>query len=403
MLGKKRFIVTTVCFALLGCGGGSSDPESTIDNNSSNAPTVLTGVFVDSAVEGVAYDTQTQTGTTNAQGQFNYIAGEEVTFSIGSTELPTVTAAAQVSPVDMAVGSSNPEDTTTNIARLLQSLDTDGDPDNGITISNSAAQTPSSIDFNVSVVEFENDIDVINLVANSGSVNTSLISAENANTHLDETLGVNDVIEDETGGFAFTQASLENRYFIPVLENFANGFSAYRINQSSVLTLADIGDTDGILRFGDFPWSVDSDSNFVADFSQLNPPSMCAYDLQSINDEILSVNVSCSNFDEPFNGEQYHLSKPLSVSDFAGKSWDLDNGGRVEYLNDGTGSLQELGETRSFTYAASSLEAVEVTFSNGETSEIVLVQGSIDDGLFIIWDFNSDGRFINIEYSFDCF
>jgi hypothetical protein len=184
MLKVKATVITTVCLSLLGCGGGSSDPDTTNPIDSNNA--VLTGVFVDSAVQGVSYSTATQSGTTNAQGQFNYMAGEQVTFSIGSTQLPAVAAAPQVSPVDMGAGNTA---TTTNIARLLQSLDSDGNPDNGITIPATAAATAATINFNVSENEFANDPAVINLVANSGSTTTTLISAEAANTHLNETLG----------------------------------------------------------------------------------------------------------------------------------------------------------------------------------------------------------------------
>ena len=166
---------------LVGCGGGSSTPVS--------EGMVLTGVFVDSAVEGATYATLTQSGTTNAEGEFSYLAGEQVTFSIGNAQLPAVAAASQITPVDIAASSATPAAMTTNIARLLQSLDQDGNPDNGITISADAAVSASQLNFDVSVEEFENNAEVINLVANSGSVNTSLISAEEANSHLNSTLG----------------------------------------------------------------------------------------------------------------------------------------------------------------------------------------------------------------------
>jgi len=190
----------TLCVALVGCGGGGSSDSDTdsptenaemeINDEETQTETILTGIFIDSAVEGATYSTATQSGTTNSSGEFNYIAGEQVTFSIGATQLPVVVAAAQVSPVDMAQGSPNPADTTTNIARLLQSLDTDGDPDNGITISAEAAANVAVIDFNVSAEEFANNTDVINLVANSGSTTTALISAQDANAHLNDTLGI---------------------------------------------------------------------------------------------------------------------------------------------------------------------------------------------------------------------
>jgi len=171
-------------FLLVGCGGSSSTPS----NDSGPEDTVLTGIFIDSPVEGTTFSTETQSGATNDLGEFSYLAGEQVTFSIGLTQFPAATAAPQVTPVDMAASSSDSTATTTNIARLLQSLDEDGNPDNGITIPEAAAAASDSINFDVSTEAFENDPAVINLAANSGSVTTTLISAEMANAHLDETL-----------------------------------------------------------------------------------------------------------------------------------------------------------------------------------------------------------------------
>lgn len=181
MNGNVLSLGAACALLLVGCGGGSSTPAS--ENM------VLTGVFVDSPVEGATYATQTQSGTTNAAGEFSYLAGEQVTFSIGAMQLPTVAAAAQVTPVDIAAGSGNPTAMTTNIARLLQSLDQDGNPDNGITIPSAAAASAASLNFDVSTDDFANDAAVINLVANSGSVTTALISADAANAHLNSTLG----------------------------------------------------------------------------------------------------------------------------------------------------------------------------------------------------------------------
>jgi len=181
---KIYCIPALLSILLSGCGGGSSS------NSVDTIDTILTGVFVDSAVEGVSYSTSTQSGTTNSAGEFSYLNGEQVTFSIGATLLPSVNGAPQVSPVEMAEGSSSPPNTTTNIARLLQSLDVDGNPDNGITISSEAEANAALINFDVTTEQFENDTAVINMVANSGSVNSALISPDVANQHLNETLGI---------------------------------------------------------------------------------------------------------------------------------------------------------------------------------------------------------------------
>lgn len=64
--------------------------------------TPLTGVFLDSAVSGNNYRTATQSGTTDAAGEFKFISAEQVTFSLGRIVLPTVTAGSVITPPDIA-------------------------------------------------------------------------------------------------------------------------------------------------------------------------------------------------------------------------------------------------------------------------------------------------------------
>ena len=79
---------------------------------------VLTGVFTDSAVEGLTYTTAIQSAVTDAFGAFEYLAGESIVFSIGSFQLgESVAAAAQMTPLDLIQGAVLP--TTPNELRLL--------------------------------------------------------------------------------------------------------------------------------------------------------------------------------------------------------------------------------------------------------------------------------------------
>ena len=193
---KPIIAICSLGVLLAGCGSSDSD----IVNDDSGGAT-MTGIFIDSAVEGLNYNTATQSGVTNTEGEFNFIEDELITFSIGNTVLPTAVAVAVMSPANLAAASSSPESTTTNIARLLQSLDSDGDPDNGIAVPETAATSSTFIDFNVSVEAFENNSDVVNLIANSGSVTTMLIPAGDAIAHLSETLAglSNDADQNNTG------------------------------------------------------------------------------------------------------------------------------------------------------------------------------------------------------------
>ena len=170
-------------FAAVSCDGNRpSLPHNTVVPDDSPQQPIddsltLIGTFIDGAVQGLSFRTLTQQGITNELGEFSYQAGEKITFSIGLTQFPTVSAASVLTPFQLAHSSNNPLATTLNIARLLQSLDVDGNTLNGIRISEQATYSASPIDFDVSPTEFESNPAVINLVANSGSVTTTLTHA----------------------------------------------------------------------------------------------------------------------------------------------------------------------------------------------------------------------------------
>jgi len=122
---KKLFNLSVLVTACLLTACGNSD-----------APKTKQGVFVDAPVEGLSYVTTSGlTGTTNAAGVFNYVDGDSVTFSLGSVKFPSVVAGDLVSPLELTGASSANHPGALAIARLLQSVDSDGNPDNGITVN----------------------------------------------------------------------------------------------------------------------------------------------------------------------------------------------------------------------------------------------------------------------------
>lgn len=168
---------------LTGCGGGGAGA------NSSASP--LTGVFLDSAVGGISYRTETQSGITNSKGEFQYIAGETVTFSIGKIDLPSAVAAATITPLTLAGTSDVNNQKVSNILVLLQSLDQDGDPGNGITIPVAAAAlATSAVSFDVSPDIFASNANVRAVVAGAGGRNTSLIATQTALSNFATTVNV---------------------------------------------------------------------------------------------------------------------------------------------------------------------------------------------------------------------
>lgn len=156
----------------------------------------LTGVFVDAAVENIRFETATQSGRTNADGEFLYVAGEQVTFALGELEFPPTAAAELITPIDILGASSVSDDAVVNMVRLMMSLDVDGDAANGIQLSDAAADVATAnIDFFVSTADFAANAAVTSLIQNAGQqlAVTQLVSVDAALAHFEASLAEQDV------------------------------------------------------------------------------------------------------------------------------------------------------------------------------------------------------------------
>jgi hypothetical protein len=182
-----------------GTGSGTTPPATgtpTPPATGGNTPTVLLGLFLDSAVVNIKYKTATQSGTTTALGQFNYVAGETVTFNVGSVTLPPTLAAATITPMSLANTTDMGNNTVLNLLVFLQSLDDDGIAGNGIKIPDTAnAAATALIDFNVSPAVFRTNPVFTTLVANnSGSVTKTPVTTAVALAHFVDTLAANNIV-----------------------------------------------------------------------------------------------------------------------------------------------------------------------------------------------------------------
>lgn len=171
------------------------------------AAEMLTGVFVDSAVENISYSSATQQGQTNSAGEFSYLAGESVTFNLGELLFPSTAAKAVITPIDILAAGRVDEDAVVNMVRLLLTLDQDADPTNGIQLTDAAANVATAdIDFKVSIADFAANTAVQSLVANAGqnTSTTELVSVVAAIEHFNATLAEQDIVVPSIIG-AFTE------------------------------------------------------------------------------------------------------------------------------------------------------------------------------------------------------
>ena len=179
-MNTYRLSSLALAAVLTACGGGGS---SSGGSGSETPAAANVGVFTDSAVAGIRYETSpgNKSGTTTALGEYDYLDGDTVTFSIGGISLPAVTATGRITPADMA--STEQADQVSNILRLLQSLDDDGNPDNGITISEGihTALESATLTLGQSQAAFETEY----ASAVGTPTEKTLISAEEAEAHFD--------------------------------------------------------------------------------------------------------------------------------------------------------------------------------------------------------------------------
>jgi len=244
MKNLQLFILSLTALLLSACGGGSS-------SSSNNA---LTGkaFYVDSAVSGLHYVCGTQSGTTDDDGSFTFDVGSSCTFTLDGISLRTI-------------DSSNLEDRGTfhesdiTIARILQSLDTDKNANNGITLSATLIQALK--DNNItSLPSNSSELAVfLNIIsANNGGFTVSATDAQN---HLNTTL--EGLISNKTlyyirkeslgkGQKENTIASLvikENGQILDVRKDKTR-VDTYTINESSkTITIRDDDSIEEVLTF----------------------------------------------------------------------------------------------------------------------------------------------------------
>lgn len=187
---KANFLVAPAIIAsalvLTGCGGDSDSSGGAAPSGEAGGKV---GVFSDSPVAGVRYRTEPggRTGFTSAVGEYDYEDGDTVTFSIGGVNFPPVSAKGRVTPLDMGgEGADLASPVVLNVIRLLQTLDADGDPENGITISEDSSNTLADTDLAFDDPAFETQAEI--------ALDAQLVSEEQAANHFkgalkDELLG----------------------------------------------------------------------------------------------------------------------------------------------------------------------------------------------------------------------
>ena len=215
LLDLPRLLALLLITSLAACGGSGSNDGGSGSNDPDPAPTAPVeddapptpveddiddpevGVFTHGVIGNIGYRTETHEGVTNAAGEYDFEPGEMVTFFIGDLEFPpvmgsgiddpeswpdSVVTSGMVTLVHIVGTTDTTDNRVINTLRLLLTLDTDGDPVNGITISDTAKDIATPVDFDVPPEEFVYSPAPQTIAFNAGqnTVPGQMVSAEEA-------------------------------------------------------------------------------------------------------------------------------------------------------------------------------------------------------------------------------
>jgi subtilisin family serine protease len=216
---------------LSACGGGGGDSRDETPINKPDETPINSGSFIDSTVEGLRYKTNTQNGFTNSNGTFTYRNGEIIKFYIGNIPIGSVIGKSFITPIDLVDGGTILNTEVLNIARVLQTFDSDKNLSNGITLVDGAKNLSSSLG-----VDFSNSAFITSLLNEvNATEDESLIeiSSTTAKKHLQDTL-----IPVTTGD----DPLLSRQWYLDDLNITAvqNNYNGSSIN-GSIIQIVDVG------------------------------------------------------------------------------------------------------------------------------------------------------------------
>lgn len=178
---NRILLCLTASLLIMGCEINNNDHEKAQNS----------GVFLDSVIEGLHYKTNTFEGDTDHNGIFHYLNCETITFSLGKTVFGSTTAKNEITPIDLVPNASDVNNpTVTNMIRFMQTMDSDGDPNNGIYFDSTVRNDNNNVHafmFNVTTSDFESNTNLMNYIGIHTNT-SSLMNIGAARQHFQNTL-----------------------------------------------------------------------------------------------------------------------------------------------------------------------------------------------------------------------
>jgi len=203
---KYLLILALIAIPLLGGGqcsfffssGGDSSAADDEDDKDDTAGLVVIigdGRLIDAPVEGVSYESGSLAGITGSNGEFQYEVGNTIRFFIGDIALGrAVRGKAVITPLDLVAEGSADTPAVINIARLLQSLDSE--PGDGVitipaAVRSAAVRSNAALAPAIEFLDFSDSTAFINSASHLVAVLTRdypftavLVDADSARAHM---------------------------------------------------------------------------------------------------------------------------------------------------------------------------------------------------------------------------
>lgn len=270
----RALLLSVVVILLAACGGGGGGGTTQPDGPEQ-------GRFIDSAVAGLYYEASPSglTGFTDADGIFEYEAGDTVEFFLGDILIGEAPGALVITPVSLVGGDADETDPVVlNIARLLQTLDDNNDPSDGINITTAvfdaamdqAISFTDTAGFDSAATALLNDI-----FTEVGMAAPTLVSAGDAEAHLAGSL-----LSENSGTYSGTWLQTvgpdsDNGVWTFTIDSTGDltGCGKSNVNANEIFTLSGTMTPGGSVAVGTnnagatFSGTIDSNGNLTGTWS----------------------------------------------------------------------------------------------------------------------------------------
>ncbi|WP_297431267.1 DUF2202 domain-containing protein [Sulfurimonas sp.] len=287
--GTTSIILSTAAMSMLlvGCGSSSSTDSTT------------TGYFIDTAVQNAHYKTSSgKEGETDSQGKFEYKSGDNVTFSLGKLQLGTAIPSTDglATPNNL----SDQNDTVVLMLQTLQSLDSDGNVSNGITIAQETIDKLNGLDTEI----FFSDLNETTLLTLNSTYDLGLdkngdgnldVNATEAIEHMNESVyewNKSHSQENSKGaGFNLDDYLPSPSLTQPLKDSLAYMGNEERLAHDVYLNLYDYQQSNGIEIKQLYNIATNSESKHIAIVQSLvQRYALNATDLTDVNETVVNDN-----------------------------------------------------------------------------------------------------------------